>query len=62
MSAAADRDTLYTVRFTGDYFSMTVNVYATDEDNAEGLAAELLRDEYGWDIAKVSNDIEVEEW
>jgi hypothetical protein len=55
-------DTLYTVRFTGDYFSMTVNVYATDEDNAEALAAELLRDEYGWDITEVSNDIEVGEW
>jgi hypothetical protein len=55
-------DTLYTVRFTGDYFSMTVNVYATDEDNAEALAAELLRDEYGWDITEVSHDIEVGEW
>jgi len=55
-------DTLYTVRFTGDYFSMTVNVYATDEDNAEWLAAELLRDEYGWDITEVSHDIEVDEW
>jgi len=55
-------DTLYTVRFTGDYFSMTVNVYATDEDSAEALAVELLRDEYGWDITEVSNDIEVGEW
>jgi hypothetical protein len=55
-------DTLYTVRFTGDYFSMTVNVYATDEDNAEALAAELLRDEYGWHVADASHDIEVGEW
>jgi hypothetical protein len=55
-------DTLYTVRFTGDYFSMTVNVYATDEDNAEALAAELLRDEYGWNVADASHDIEVGEW
>jgi hypothetical protein len=55
-------DTLYTVRFTGDYFSMTVNVYATDEDGAEALAAELLRDEYDWNVADASHDIEVEEW
>jgi putative lipoic acid-binding regulatory protein len=55
-------DTLYTVKFTGDYFSMTVNVYATDEDNAEALATELLRDEYGWNVADASHDIEVGEW
>jgi len=55
-------DTLYTVRFTGDYFSTVVNVYATDEDNAEALAAELLRDEYGWNVADASHDIEVSEW
>ena len=55
-------DTLYTVRFTGDHFSTVVNVYATDEDGAEALAAELLRDEYGWDITEVSHDIEVSEW
>jgi putative lipoic acid-binding regulatory protein len=55
-------DTLYTVRFTGDYFSMTVNVYATDEDNAEALATELLRDEYGRNVADASHDIKVGEW
>ena len=54
-------DTFYNVRFTGDYFSMTVSVYATDEDRAEALAAELLRDEHGWNVAKASHDIEVEE-
>ncbi len=41
---------------------MTVNVYATDEDNAEALATELLRDEYGWNVADASHDIEVGEW
>jgi hypothetical protein len=56
-------DTMYTVRFTGDYFSMTVNVWATNEGSAETLAAELVGQEYGWDVAEVSNDIEVEyEW
>jgi hypothetical protein len=57
------KDTMYTVRFTGDYFSMTVNVWATNEGSAETLAAELVGQEYGWDVAEVSNDIEVEyEW
>jgi hypothetical protein len=56
-------DKMYTVRFTGDYFSMTVNVWATNEGSAEALAAELLEEHYGWDVAEVSNDIEVEyEW
>jgi len=55
-------DTLYTVRFTGDHFSTVVNIYATDEDGAEALAAELLRDEYGWNVAEASHDIQIEEW
>lgn len=55
------KDTMYTVRFTGDYFSMTVNVWATNEGSAETLAAELVGQEYGWDVAEVSHDIEVEE-
>jgi hypothetical protein len=53
-------DTLYTVRFTGDYFSMTVNIWANSEDSAETLAAELLEEQYGWNVAEVSNDIEIE--
>lgn len=55
-------DTLYTVRFTGDYFSTVVNIYATDENGAEKLAAELLSDEYGWNVAEASHDIQIEEW
>jgi hypothetical protein len=55
-------DTIYTVRFTGDYFSTSVNVYAADEDGAEASAAKLLRDQYGWNVAKASHDIEVEEF
>ena len=54
-------DTMYTVMFAGDYFSMTVNIEATNEDDAEALAAKLLEEYYGWDVAEVSHDIEVEE-
>ena len=54
-------DTMYTVMFAGDYFSMTVNIEATNEDSAETLAGELLKEHYGWDVAEVSNDIETEE-
>ena len=53
-------DKLYTVTFIGDHFVTPTNVWASDEDNAEKLAGELLKDEYGWDIAEVSNEIEVE--
>ena len=54
---------MFTVRFTGDYFSMTTEVWATNEVSAETLAAELLQEQYGWDVAEVSNDIEIEyEW
>lgn len=55
-------DTLYSVTFSGDYFSTTVNLYATDDEGAEALAAELIRTEYGWDIASASHDVKVEEW
>ena len=56
-------DKMYTVRFTGDYFSMTANIWASNENSAEALAAELLLQEYGWNVAEVSNDIEIEyEW
>jgi hypothetical protein len=56
-------DKMYTVRFTGDYFSMTTEVWATNENSAEALAAKLLLQQYGWNVAEVSNDIEIEyEW
>ena len=56
-------DKMFTVRFTGDYFSMTTEVWATNEVSAETLAAELLQEQYGWNVAEVSNDIEIEyEW
>ena len=54
-------DTFYTVTFTGGHFSITANVYAADEDGAEALAAELLREEYGWNVIEASHDIKIEE-
>lgn len=54
----------YNVRFIGDYFSMVVSVQGVDggEDVAIDLAANIIKDYYGWDVKSVSTiDIEVEE-
>ena len=53
----------YNVRFTGDYFSMTVSVQGVegDEETAIDLAANIIKDHYGWDVLAMSTiDIEVE--
>lgn len=55
-------DKEYTVRFTGDYFSMTVCVQGVEgeEDMALDLASNLIKEYYGWDVIPVATvDIEV---
>ena len=47
----------YTVQFVADYFVMTVNVEAPDEDTAETTASQLIVDYYGFDVSELSNDI-----
>lgn len=47
----------YTVQFVADYFVMTVNVEAPDEDTAEATASQLIVDYYGFDVSELSNDI-----
>jgi hypothetical protein len=52
-----------TVRFIGDYFSLTVSIVtpvANDWDTVVDAAAELIKGYYGWDVLAVTNDIEVE--
>lgn len=54
-----------TVRFTGDYFSLTVTVMTPEPsddwwDAVVDSAAELIKGYYGWDVLAVTNDIEVE--
>jgi len=47
----------YTVQFVADYFVMTVNVEAPDEDTAEATATQLIVDYYGFDVSALSNEI-----
>jgi hypothetical protein len=54
---------MITVRFTGDYFSLTTSIGTpvdADWDTAVDTAAELIKGYYGWDVLAVTNDIEVE--
>lgn len=54
----------YGVTFHGDFFSLTVNVqgeFVGDDhlDVATDLAANILKDHYGWDVKAVSHEIDV---
>lgn len=49
------------VMFVGDYFVLTVNVHASDDDQAIANADALLSDHYGWNVGEVSNEITVED-
>ncbi len=46
----------YTVQFVADYFVMTVNVEAPDEETAETTANQLIIDYYGLDVLKLSHE------
>lgn len=48
------------VMFVGDYFVLTINVHASDDDQAIANADALLQDHYGWSVGEVSNEITVE--
>ena len=47
----------YTVQFVADYFVMTVNVEAPDEDTAEATASQLIQDYYGIDVLSFTNEV-----
>lgn len=47
----------YTVQFVADYFVMTVNVEAPDDDTAEATASQLISDHYGLDILGLSHEV-----
>lgn len=52
----------YSVRFTGDYFSMVVSVQATEgsEDDVIHLANNIVKHHYGFDaLAFATVDVEV---
>ena len=49
----------FTVTFTGDYFSLSTVIWATDHDQAERLAGNLITNEYGWNVTEVSNEVSI---
>jgi hypothetical protein len=42
--------TEYTVKFIGDYFSLTTNVTANNDEQAEAAAISQLKDYHGLDM------------
>ena len=54
-------ETMRQVTFIGDYFVLTINVRASDDDQAIANADALLSDHYGWSVGEVSNEINVED-
>lgn len=53
---------LYTVKFTGDYFTLFTTVQASDEESAERYAKLQLLDRHGIDADKIGAwDITTEE-
>lgn len=43
-------DLMYSVDFVGDYFSLHVCVFASDEEKATREASRLIREHYGWTV------------
>ena len=49
----------YEVEFIAEYFVMSVTVDADNGVSAATIAAKIINDNYGFDVAKVSNQVEV---
>jgi hypothetical protein len=54
-------ESMYTVTFVGEYFTMTTGIYSTSKEQAIDDATTALQEHYGWNVTDVSHDIEVEE-
>ena len=55
-------ESMFTVTFVGEYFTMTTGIYSTSEQQAIDEATTALQEHYGWNVAEVADDITVEEW
>lgn len=52
-------ETVWTVQFVGDYFTLTSTVIADDEEQAVVNATHLLQEHYGLDIDEITNEINI---
>ena len=50
----------FCVTYTGDYFTLTTHVSATDEEQAVEQADQLLMRHYSLDMKVLANDVEAE--
>lgn len=54
-------ETIRTVKFVGDHFSLYINVPASEDDQAIENANAQLQDYYGWNVGDVSHEVEVKD-
>ncbi len=47
-------ETQWCVRFVGDYFTLTTQVYASGEDEAIAIGTAQLKDQHGLDMESTS--------
>lgn len=52
---------VWTVEFVGDYFQLMTTVGADNEEQAKKFAEDLLNEHYGFDMEKISNEINIYE-
>lgn len=51
----------YIVTFVGAYFTLSIHIFAENEDQAVDNADALLGDYYGWNVKDASHEISVED-
>lgn len=56
---STDKEKIWNVEFTGDYFTLTSTVIADDEEQAVVNATHLLQEHYGLDIDEITNEINI---
>jgi hypothetical protein len=49
-------ETLWMVQFVGDYFTLTTQISASEEDQAIANATAQLEDRYGMDMGRDANE------
>jgi len=60
MGKKKNREEMYTVWFTGSYFSLCTQITAEDEDQAIENARALVEDQHGFDLTGEADDASAE--
>jgi hypothetical protein len=51
-------ETIWVVQFVGDYFSLTTQVSASEEEQAIANATAQLEQQYGMDMGRDANEVD----